>query len=531
MALTSALAAWSRLGAVSRPASASGRRFLIVHLDGVSRRALKLALEAGHMPTLSRWLNEGSHTLLPTFSGAPASTPAFQAALFYGERGDNPGYQWHDKKRNKDIRMDDSREVHRYEESLGRKGRGILRGGSTYFSIIGGEAEEPAYCMSRLAFGLPLGGHDDPKKNRWDRLASWIAHAVPIARSAARLVGTAPSSLLESLAWSLEKGTMKNEPRYLLHRFLLAELGQELTSYLTVLDIYRGVPAIYSVYAGYDEVAHRRGPFSADALAELRAADRALEMFTQAMRLRPELRYDLFILSDHGQEPTRPAEELLHGAGLMEWILAAGRAASSGREIVSRTENPDPFHPFCAARLALGGGEDGRPPLVVAEAGDLAHIYFKDMEDAHDLETLRRRWPKELESVLACPASGIVAVRGGRSGFAFLRGRRVDLAEPGALRGVLDYDPELLRQALVEMISTPSAGDLVVFGAGVPGGDVAYAWEFGSHGGVGSGDVASFLIHPSSIDLSALRHAGPLGLHSFFRTRYLDAEPDHRRDL
>src|SRR5690606_6849097 len=112
------------MGAVDRPPLPSGRRFVIVHLDGVSRRALELAIRGGFMPTLARWLDEGGHVLLPTLSGAPSSTPAFQASLFYGERGDCPGYQWHDKKRDKRVRMDDSREVHRFEQSLGKKGHG-----------------------------------------------------------------------------------------------------------------------------------------------------------------------------------------------------------------------------------------------------------------------------------------------------------------------------------------------------------------------------------------------------------------------
>lgn len=482
------------------------------------------------MPTLSRWLNEGSHTLLPTFSGTPASTPAFQAALFYGERGDCPGYSWFDKKRDKSVRMDDAHEVLRYEDSLREKSPGILRGGSTYFSLIGGEAEEPSFSMSRLAFGLPFGGYDDPEKNGWDRLASWTAHAIPLARSLGRGLRGAPAGLLDSLAWSLEKGTPRHELRYLLHHFFLADLGQEFITCMTILDICRGVPAIYSVYAGYDEVAHRRGPYSAAALSELRDADRALGRIAEAIRLRPEFSYEIFILSDHGQEATRPAEEILHGARLVDWILAEGPTGLRATVPTSAADT-EAFHACGGSRLAMGGGEEGRPPLVVAEAGDLAHVYFKDREAPHDLASLSRAWPAQLRTVLDCPASGIVVVRGGRSGFAFVNGRKVDLSEPGALRGHLDYDAELLRRALTEMIATPSAGDLVVFGAGVPGGDVAYAWEFGSHGGVGCGDVESFFIHPSSIEAEHLRGAGPLELHAFFRSRYPHAQADHGRDL
>lgn len=539
MGLTPALAAWSRLGAVDRSPLPSGRRFVIVHLDGVSRRALELALRAGIMPTLSRWLDEGTYRLLPTLSGAPASTPAFQAALFYGERGDCPGYQWHDKRRDKTVRMDDSLEVHRYEKSLVRQGRGILRGGSTYFSIIGGGAEEPAFALSRLALGLPLGGVDDPDKSRRDRLASWLAHAVPLLRSAARLFESGPTELVDSLAWALEKGSAKNEARYLVQRFLLADLARELTTYLTVLDVCRGVPAIYAVYAGYDEVAHRRGPFSAEALAELTRADEALTQIAAAISARPELRYELYVLSDHGQEPTRPAEEVLHGTGLADWILAGGptgaHEASSDPGAGASVPHALAHGGHCAGGIEAGGGEEGRPPLVVADAGDLAHVYFMDIAAPHDLRSLRRRWPAQLHAAIACPATGIVAVRGGRSGFAFVRGHRVDLAQKNALSGLVDvdYDPEVLRRYLQEMLATPSAGDLVVYGAGVPGGDVAYAWEFGSHGGVGSGGVESFLVHPACVDAAHLKNAGPAELHAFFRERFLSVShaEDHRRDL
>src|SRR5690606_214945 len=121
-----------------------------------------------------------------------------------------------------------------------------------------------------------------------------------------------------------EKGTARHEPRYLLQRFVLADLGQEFTTWMTVLDVCRGVPAIYAVFAGYDEVAHRRGPYAPAALAELAAADRALARIAEAIRLRPEFGYELFVLSDHGQEATRPAERVLHGVRLADWILAGG---------------------------------------------------------------------------------------------------------------------------------------------------------------------------------------------------------------
>lgn len=512
---------------------------MIVHLDGVSRKVLLRAMENGIMPRLAASIEEGKRVLLPMVSGIPASTPAFQAALFYGARGDCPGYQWHDKRRGRNVRMDDAAEVLRLEQGLRKRGRGLLHGGSTYFTIMGGGATEPTFCMSRLAYGFPFGGHDDPEKNGWDHLASVLAHTVPFVRGAAKMAHTAVAGSWDSLLWSLQKGRLKNEPRYVLNRLFLAELAEEVTTYLTLLDISRGVPAVYSVYAGYDEVAHRRGPFSAEAISELAFADRSIGLIEDAIRARPEFRYELYVLSDHGQQETRPVEEILGGVTLADWILAADGAGAVDPLRLKRISEDrvrwERLHalPFgahlCNSRMRHGGGDEGKPPLIVSDAGDLAHVYLNDSKEALDLEAWRQRWPGQLEAVLRCPASGIVVVRGGRSGFAFYEGRRFDLSEPHSLRGILPHDPERLRFLLQEMISMQSAGDLVVFGAGVKGGDVAYAWEFGSHGGVGEGDLETFLIHPSQVEASSLLRKGPAELHQFFRRRFLTRSAHEER--
>lgn len=530
--VTGPLNAWSRRGGIDRPAFASGRRFVIVHLDGVSRTVLSRAMQSGYMPCLERMLDSGELQLSPAWSGAPASTPAFQASLFYGNGGDCPGYQWYDKQRGKEVRMDDVEEALRLEESLLHLGPGLLEGGSIYFSIIAGGASDPAFAMSRMAFGIPFGGKDDEKKNGWDHLATLLAHAIPFAKAGARMAGQALPRTLNSLLWSIEKGSTRHEARYMLNRMLLAELAQQVAAYFTALDVARGVPAIYTVCAGYDEVAHRRGPLSEEAFGELREADDAIALIRSAILARPELRYDLYILADHGQEPTRPVEQVLGGASLTDWILATDPRGGVHPEHVRRYagfEKVEGSHPCVSGSLQHGGGDEGRPPLMVAGAGDMAHVYLAedDRRAPQDLDAIVARWPHLLESTVSCPASGIVVVRGGRAGFAFAKGRRFDLAEKGSLEGVLPYDGEVLRSYLADMAALPSSGDLIVFGAGAEGGDVAYAWEFGSHGGVGVGDVETFVIHPPWVDPTPFSGKGPLALHRFFRERYQNDRRSH----
>lgn len=526
---TGPLTAWSRRGLHRRPAFAKGRRFVIVHLDGLSRPILEHALAAGYMPRLAAALERGEQVMAKAHAGTPASTPAFQASLFYGKRGDVPGYLWYDRVRKKDVRMDEPAECARVEESLLDSGPGLLTNGACYFAILNGGASDPAFSMSRMARGFPWGSLD--RKNGWDHLASVMAHAAGLTVSVGKMATTAVTGAWDSLLWSLQKGRLKHEPRYVLNRMLLGDAGVELTTYFTLLDIARGVPAVYSVYAAYDETAHRRGPLSEEALRELTVADERLAQIRGAIRARPDLRYELYVLADHGQEPTRPIEEVLGGPNLRDWIVSADSQGIVGEEEVMHRAAQRlhqerfgslPFGRVCGSgEIGRGGGEESRPPVVVADAGDVAHVYITDTTKTVGLDELQTRWPGQLQATLDCPGSGIVAVRGGRAGWAFHLGRRFDLAEAGALEGVLPYDGERLRGYLQQMVATPSSGDLIVFGAGVPGGDVAYSWEFGSHGGVGLGDVETFVIHPWFVRLDGPDVMGPLDLHRFFKRRYV----------
>jgi hypothetical protein len=69
---------------------------------------------------------------------------------------------------------------------------------------------------------------------------------------------------------------------------------------------FRGVPAIYANYIGYDEIAHHLGPRSTAAYRALKALDRQIRDVKKALdtvALRP---YDLYIMSDHGMTESLP---------------------------------------------------------------------------------------------------------------------------------------------------------------------------------------------------------------------------------
>ena len=72
----------------------SGRRLLIVQIDGLSRSVLNLGLARGHVPFLKHLLERRGYRLQTMSVGMPTSTPAFQMAAMYGVRPDIPGFHY-----------------------------------------------------------------------------------------------------------------------------------------------------------------------------------------------------------------------------------------------------------------------------------------------------------------------------------------------------------------------------------------------------------------------------------------------------
>src|SRR5439155_166942 len=92
----------------------------------------------------------------------------------------------------------------------------------------------------------------------------------------------------------------------------------------------------------------RRGPYSRMALLKLWELDRMLGRIIAAVNALPELGYELYLFSDHGQAATKPAELVL-GESLGEHLLADGRTAGS-------------------PTVAFGGAGGGEAAAVAAQA-------------------------------------------------------------------------------------------------------------------------------------------------------------------
>ena len=70
---------------------------VFVQLDGVSFPVMQWVLQSGTMPTLRRWLDNGSHAVHEWIVQVPCTTPASQQAILQGSADGVPAFRWYDR--------------------------------------------------------------------------------------------------------------------------------------------------------------------------------------------------------------------------------------------------------------------------------------------------------------------------------------------------------------------------------------------------------------------------------------------------
>jgi len=533
----------TRRGRTAHAPEPSRRRALLLQIDGLSSRRLREALARGEMPHLKALLDEGSHHLRSIRAATPTSTPVFTAGLLYGERGGVPGFGWFDRRLGRVVRMDLEADVSALEaEIIGRAdGPPLVRDGVTYGTIWAGSAREAFFNVVRFLYGAA-----NPRAivhDIWDVASTSVAASHIAGRLLARFALELGVGIHDLQRWVRRVGTSRFEWRFLMMRLFVSVVMRDLSTQGAILDLCRGVPVVYIDFLGYDEYAHRRGPDSHMALYNLRGIDHCIGRLVRTARAVPEYRYDVWVFSDHGQSATQPFERVM-GEDLLSFVL--GRAArdraldvdgealaelSALRQEKMLTRSLwRPLRPIAHARAALRRwrlerrlGPVERTPLdhvEVVTGGSIAHVYFgrhRSDGPGPTLEELRARWPGVLDALAGCRAIGLAVARTDDGGVAVAwRGRWSSLDDRAldALPPFVAVGPELLRRHLTRAALGRRSGDVVVYGAFAEAGNVAFDFEFGSHGGVAPEELDQFLMVPRGVDCAL---DGEVAAEEFYR--------------
>ncbi len=531
------------------------RGFVVIQLDALSHDDLLHAIQQGWAPRLRRLLQRDGWQLRKYTAGLPSATPSVQAAIFHGVQSQIPAFRFYIKDERRVIVGSRPADVQHVRDRLPQTG--ILAGGSSYTNIFDGGADRAAFTLAAQRaqpFFQKMGGA------RVSLLA--LLHPVRMVRM---ILAAVWEYMLEE--WNRLISQLRGQSTHYWWYIPLLHIGtdvllRELQTLAVLLDIYVGVPFIYTTYNSYDEFAHHFGPRSRAALAGIRAMDRRVGEIMRMLRRLPGRPYDLYILSDHGQTPSVPYR-VEFGETLGATIVAAARhgvlvMAGTGdyatdnhdamdflvRELeqVSQQSNPAARHlglrigrwlrshyglfPLVAEVVR----QSPETQLVVTYSSSLAHVYWTQPETPLHLDEIRADADRRAlyYFLVAHRGIGVVITRMlDGAHVESMRGRAL-VTPAGEIEVLSGEDPlhdyastQLERRAIARLAQQPHAGDIVLFGAWDPVRNVCICFDdqVGAHGAMGGAQYYPFLLTRPGLVPPGARVDEPLDIHALL-SRY-----------
>jgi hypothetical protein len=335
-----------------------------------------------------------------------------------------------------------------------------------------------------------------------------------------------------------------------------------------MLDIYLGVPVIYSTFMQYDELGHHFGPSSRVSLADLRRTDARIKEIYRMIGAVSSRPYDLVILSDHGMTPASSyrvrfgeslgttVQRMLEGDARQAGItplsslmsVAPGEYADVGAQIVDEAVAATGAKYVRTGRILrrvrdwlrsrYGVRElvwpqkywvSPRHDVVVTFSSSLAHVYFADSEDPLALPDIARdrRRAHLYGSLLAHPGIGVLCARlrdgihvENPMGRALIVGEQLEVLEGTNPMERYGTEPCVLR-ALASLVRQSNAGDIVIFGAYDGYDIISFDDQVGAHGSAGGDQVWPFLVTPPQVDVSGERIEDAKDIHRVVMRRWV----------
>ncbi len=505
----------------------TGRGLVILETDGLSYQRITKAIADGYMPTLKAMMVEDGYQLSRVDCGVPPTTPACQAGILQGNNTNIPAFRWLDKSTGKLLAGGGAAAV---VEPILSDGNGLLRGGSSIGNMFSGDASKSILTFSKLLAGTP-----EDKKQRSQDMFLLMRNPYFFTRV---LILFFADVFLE--IWQgFQQRRKKVEPRLnRLHNgypFLRAAVNvflRDIGTYFTILDIIRGTPAMYTLYAGYDEIAHHSGPYTHDADISLRQFDNQVARIKRAIEEKAPRPYEILLLSDHGQS-FGPTFKQRYGISILEFIqqqLPSGTTVSGSgggddgtigvsammgeleniednktggrvsqavigsarRMVQSNLDQQESFKEFKPAKVTLAYGGNG------------ALVYFDLFPRKLTLNELNAAYPGMVDALVQHEGIGfVIAFEDDMEPVAFGKNGARNLATGDVIGEdpLLPYgDVELRSWQLRRMADFENAGDLILNSTLYPDGTVAALEELiGNHGGLGGEQTDAYLFHPGDM--------------------------------
>jgi uncharacterized membrane protein YvlD (DUF360 family) len=520
-----------------------GRGLVMLEIDGLSYWHLQKALADGYLPTLSDMMETEGYVASRIDCGLPSQTSGCQSGIMFGDNYDIPAFRWYDKDLGRLIVS--SRDASVINQRYAR-GHGLMRDGSSINNMMNGDALKSQLTLANLRSGSP-----GEQQRRAGDIYLLMLNPYFFMRTLVLYLADALLELWQGWRQELRKVEPRMNRRnsfFPLMRAATCVFMRDIPTYLGVLDIIRGTPALYITYPGYDEVAHHAGPWTKDAFRTLRQFDRVVARVRETIERKAPRPYELIILSDHGQSAGWTFKQR-YGIDLKQFIqqhLPTGISVSHSMggddgaiAITALSGELDNVQQQGVAgnmgKVVIGQAQDmlqrgmeqresdlpAKPTSVtVCGSGNIAMVYFDLYQRKTSLNELQTAYPGMVEALVQHEGVGFVVAYDdacvpivlGKNGQRNLHTGVVTGSDPLSLF----VDPRTstvgLRAAQVRRVADfPHAGDLIVNSTVYPDGSVAAMEELiGNHGGLGGEQTDAFIFHAPDLKVPPTQNSADL---------------------
>ena len=512
---------------------------VFVQLDGVPFPVLQMAITAGTVPTLTRWVRSGTHALHEWTPKLPATTPASQMGILHGVIDGIPAFRWYDRAGDRILVANRPKDAAVIETEL-TTGRGLLvDDGVSISNLFTGDAPTAVLTMSRRARGGEIARR---------AVAQFVMHPAGLTRALSRSISELARDRFQTrraIRRDVQPRCTRTWETALLRSVTNGAL-RDLNTILVAQHMLQGTRSIYVDYVDYDEIAHHAGVLRPEALEALEAVDGVLHQLEMVAAAAPR-RYRFVILSDHGQAQGTPFAER-YGEDLATVVARLSRSQvsssdddvegwgrtrglvgelSSGSGVTGRSmtsaaaamDKRDPNRPS-----APGPGSTdvvGDETFHVFGSGNLGLVYVRGEKQRLDRRELHRRFPSLVTGLSTHPGIGFVVVMDD-DGPVVLGSKGSHRLDDGHVEG---EDPLLPFGAdapafVARVAHRPEAPDIYVNSTVDPGTEEVSAFEdlVGCHGGLGGWQDRACAVVPTDVPFPTERVVGADAMHVALRT-------------
>lgn len=508
---------------------------LYLEVDGLGRERFEHALREGYMPTLKKWLDDGKYETTDWETDYTAQTGAMQTGLLQGNNDDIPAYRWWDRELGRIVMSGNPKDAKMLEARL-TNGRGLCSdGGASRGNMFSGDATESLFTFSTLL---------NRDRSMGPGFYLFLFSPYVVARITSRFVIEVIKEWFE--AWQARQrhkrgidkyAVSSRNPAYAFLRAFMGPMLQDLVTYAVISDIARGVPAVYALYAGYDDLGHFAGMDSPEAFEMLRETDRYFKRIERALELAPRP-YKIIVLSDHGQS-TGPTFKAAHGVSLEDLVKALVKREGAVYASLETNEAWDNLNAFLSesinsntrtARLVrrtiakktdqdeiVRIGPDRDPAVaekeeqeaeskdvIVLASGCTGLVYFRHAPQRMTYEQIQAAYPDLIIGLVNHPGIGLVLVDSAENGAMVLAKGGVYYLKDDSLEGTVNplapFGPNAALHLRRES-SFVDCPDIIVNARYDPatGELCGFENQVSHHGGLGGPQNHPFIFHPKEL--------------------------------